>query len=154
MSTIDAVCFTFGEQRFAIDIDVVRRVARLPHLTPVPGAPRHFAGVANLRGNLVPIVDLALLLGGAPAHDADHIVAIGHSRDDIGILASTVTGIEAVPCETVTAAAAGQRQDARTVHRILPDGRALIDGAALLADPRLTAGATGLPAHPNEEPYR
>jgi purine-binding chemotaxis protein CheW len=137
--TVDAVCFSCGEDRYAIDVASVQRIARLGPVTKLPGVPRYIGGVTNLRGRLIPIVDLGLLLGGSTGAEASHVVAIGSEPDDIALLASAVTGIEAVPLEA-GAGTDGARMRP-VVGRILADGRALIDAAALLADPRLTVGA-------------
>jgi len=138
---IDTVCFSCGAERYAIEVSVVRRIARLPHVTRLPGAPRHIAGVANLRGRLVPIVDLGRLLGSSSDDEASHVVEIGSEGYALGILAGAVTGIEALPRDA--AGSDGRPRMRSVVHRVLADGRALIDGAALLADPRLTVGTTG-----------
>src|SRR5262245_22532170 len=58
-----ACLFTVSGVRFAVDVRSAREVALFEELTPVPRAPRHLVGVANLRGTVVPIVDVGPLLG-------------------------------------------------------------------------------------------
>ena len=60
-----ACLFTVSGARFAVDVRSAREVALFEELTPVPRAPRHLVGVANLRGTVVPIVDVGPLLGRA-----------------------------------------------------------------------------------------
>lgn len=50
--------FTLGADNFALDAGIVREFLRLPRLTRVPGAPAALAGLANLRGGALPILDL------------------------------------------------------------------------------------------------
>ena len=52
------VGFRVGEQSYALPIAAVREIVRVPHITPVPQSPEHIAGVMNLRGRIVPVVDL------------------------------------------------------------------------------------------------
>lgn len=55
--------FTLGEEEFALEIDRVREVLDYTTITKVPRMPRFLKGVINLRGNVVPVVDLRLKLG-------------------------------------------------------------------------------------------
>src|SRR5512144_3330779 len=56
------LCAVSGS-RFAVDVRSAREVAVFDELTAVPRAPRHLLGVANLRGTVVPIVDVGPFLG-------------------------------------------------------------------------------------------
>ena len=58
-----ACLFTVSGVRLAVDVRSAREVALFEELTPVPRTPRHLVGVANLRGTVVPIVDVGPLLG-------------------------------------------------------------------------------------------
>ena len=56
--------FRIGDERFVASREQVREVLMLPDsMTRVPGARRWLLGIANLRGHLLPLVDLKLLLG-------------------------------------------------------------------------------------------
>ncbi|MEZ5359718.1 MAG: chemotaxis protein CheW [Candidatus Zixiibacteriota bacterium] len=55
--------FTLGEEEFALEIAKVREVLDYTNVTKVPRAPVYMQGVINLRGNVVPIIDLRLTLG-------------------------------------------------------------------------------------------
>ncbi len=55
--------FMLGEEGFAIEISRVREVLDFTDLTKVPRTPDYMRGVINLRGNVVPVVDLRLQLG-------------------------------------------------------------------------------------------
>jgi twitching motility protein PilI len=58
------VGFRIGDERFVASRDSVREVLILPDsMTRVPGAKRWLLGIANLRGHLLPLVDVKLLLG-------------------------------------------------------------------------------------------
>jgi purine-binding chemotaxis protein CheW len=56
--------FRIGESRFAIDVGNVCKVVRWQTVTPLPKSPRLIEGVIDLRGAVVPVVDLSRALGG------------------------------------------------------------------------------------------
>jgi chemotaxis signal transduction protein len=58
-----ACLFALGGTRFAVDVRSAREVVLFEEITAVPRAPRHLVGVANLRGTVMPIVDVRGLLG-------------------------------------------------------------------------------------------
>jgi twitching motility protein PilI len=58
LSTWDAIGFRLMEQRLVIAMKDVREILTLPSLTRVPGARPWVLGIANIRGNLMPILDL------------------------------------------------------------------------------------------------
>jgi purine-binding chemotaxis protein CheW len=55
--------FALSEEEFALGIDKVREVLDYPQITRVPRMPDYMCGVINLRGNVVPVVDLRLKFG-------------------------------------------------------------------------------------------
>ena len=59
-------CFEVGGHTYAIDVAQVREVVRWQSVTPLPNAPALIEGVIDLRGAVVPVVDLGRALGGAP----------------------------------------------------------------------------------------
>lgn len=59
----EAVVVRLGSGRFAVSLDSVAEVGRVPAVTRIPGGPDWLAGVANWRGRLLPVLDLRGLLG-------------------------------------------------------------------------------------------
>jgi purine-binding chemotaxis protein CheW len=55
--------FTLGEELFAVEITKVREVLDYTKITKVPQTPEFMLGVINLRGNVVPVVDMRLKFG-------------------------------------------------------------------------------------------
>lgn len=58
-----ACLFALAGSRFAVDVRSAREVVLFEEITAVPLAPRHLVGVANLRGTVMPIMDIRALLG-------------------------------------------------------------------------------------------
>lgn len=57
------VVLSIAGETFAIEIDKVREIIRVPQITWVPGAQSYVRGVINLRGRVVAVLDLAAMLG-------------------------------------------------------------------------------------------
>ena len=55
---LQLVCFKLGEGEFGVDILKVREIIRMMDITHVPDEPDYVEGVVNLRGNVIPVVDL------------------------------------------------------------------------------------------------
>ena len=55
--------FALGNERYAVRIDAVREILEVVRMTPLPLMPAFVRGVMNLRGAVVPVVDLGARLG-------------------------------------------------------------------------------------------
>lgn len=55
---IQLVGFRIGDEEFGVNILKVQEIIRLPVITPIPNAPRFIQGVINLRGKIIPVIDL------------------------------------------------------------------------------------------------
>ncbi|MBP8645268.1 MAG: purine-binding chemotaxis protein CheW [Syntrophobacteraceae bacterium] len=55
---VQLVSFRLGEEEFGVDILMVQEIIRLPSITPLPNAPGFILGMINLRGKIIPIIDL------------------------------------------------------------------------------------------------
>lgn len=62
------------EELYGINVFKVREALVMPPLTPMPGAPQYVMGVANIRGQIIPVIDLPTLVGCAP--DARNILLV------------------------------------------------------------------------------
>ena len=84
-----------GEKRFLVPQDQVREVVELPGYSRVPGAKPWLMGVANIRGELVPIANInSLLFDGATSLGLNtRIVVLKHEKALVGILVDRVEGL-------------------------------------------------------------
>ena len=64
--SLQYLTFFVAEEEYAIEVLGIREVVEAGPITRVPGAPRAVRGIVNLRGSVVPVVDLGVRLGGAP----------------------------------------------------------------------------------------
>jgi chemotaxis signal transduction protein len=91
--------FTVTGKQVATDIRHTREVVVLQDPTAVPRAPAHILGVANLRGHVVPIVDIAPLLGLAPRPASEaprplRTVILEGGGAQVAIVTDEVLGLE------------------------------------------------------------
>lgn len=92
-----ACLFTVGGVTFALDVRSAREMAVFEAITPVPRAPAALLGVANLRGDVVPIVDARPRLGlpaRALARPLRALVVAGDGSE-IALVIDAVVGLEA-----------------------------------------------------------
>lgn len=61
---INLACFEVAGQIYAIDVAHVREIVRVQEITPLPLAPGLIEGVVDLRGGVIPVVDLGRMLAG------------------------------------------------------------------------------------------
>ncbi len=139
-SALEVVVFGLAEERYAIEARHVREVVRLIELTPLPGAPEFLPGVTNLRGQILAVIDLRKFFGAAPRglSDLSRLVVLGAGRPEFGILADTVHEVAALVEAQILnpeAAVAGVGRD--YLRGVTADGLIVLDGEALLQDPRL-----------------
>jgi purine-binding chemotaxis protein CheW len=89
------MAFRVGAQEFCIDIMTVRELRGWTPATAIPHAPAFVSGVINLRGAVLPIVDLARRLGLAEsAPSARHVVIVAQiGSQTIGLLVDAVSDI-------------------------------------------------------------
>ena len=142
--------FALAGARLAADIRHTREVVVLPERTPVPRAPAHVLGVANLRGTVVPVVDIGPLLGLPPQAVSEGLRTV--VLEDAGIQI-------AVPTDEVLGLESFDRVLPRDASAPDPPGELAVgllrrgeDVATLLDVPRLVdalrVGAPGRPAGP------
>lgn len=58
MDNSQLVVFTLGEEEYAVNISFAQEIMRIPSLTKIPNAPSFLEGVFNLRGKIVPVINL------------------------------------------------------------------------------------------------
>jgi len=98
-ATLDVLLIELTGELYALPSASVREVVRYRDYTPVPGAPAVLPGILNQRGTILPVVDLALLLGlaSAPPTRATRLVVVAHNEIDMALLAERVRDLVELP---------------------------------------------------------
>ncbi len=91
----ELLSFRLGGQDFCIEVMVVREIRGWTPATPLPNAPSYVRGVVNLRGAVLPIVDLATKLGLSPAEPTkQHVIIVVQAGPQVvGLLVDGVNDI-------------------------------------------------------------
>jgi purine-binding chemotaxis protein CheW len=134
MSENQVVICELRDECFGIDIRRVYEIIRLQPITPVPAAPSYIEGVLNLRGRIVPVVDLAGRFGLArsKASKASRIVVVGIGDARVGLVVDGVSQVMMVPDDVVeeTPATVSGGDEARYLRAIAK----LADSLVMLLD--------------------
>lgn len=100
---LQLVTFSIGEEEFGVNILKVQEIIRTMEITKVPRAPEFVEGVINLRGKVIPIIDLRRRFGLAPkAHDKNtRIIVIEINNVIVGFVVDAVSEVLRIPASTV-----------------------------------------------------
>jgi purine-binding chemotaxis protein CheW len=91
----ELIAFRVGRQEFCINVMMVREIRGWTAATALPRSPRYVRGVINLRGAVLPIVDLAVRLG-LPANEPtarNVIIVVQIGQQQVGLLVDAVSDI-------------------------------------------------------------
>lgn len=132
--------FRLGEEAYAFPSTAVREVYPLKGLTPLPCTPAFVLGVMNVRGRILPIVDLTSLLGLAKQQIAEQstVILIKAEELEVGIVTNPGVGVRSLPIATIhppLSTLANSR--ARYLQGITNEGVVILDAAKLLNGIRL-----------------
>ncbi len=146
-SPTQLISFAIGDDQYGVDIMAVREIKGWTEITPLPRQPDYVRGVLNLRGVIVPIVDLRCRFGqGTTQATPLHIVIIVQiDGTQVGLLADRVLDIvslDAPQIKPVPAAAQDGRMNFLSGLVTAEDAMiALIDLPRLLSNDDLAGGA-------------
>ncbi|MEK8023927.1 MAG: chemotaxis protein CheW [Candidatus Hydrogenedentota bacterium] len=87
--------FALGGEEYGLEIMKVLEIVGLLPITPVPGTPLFIRGLINLRGNVIPVVDLRRKFGMPAAEDHPHhcIIVVEAGRAQMGLLVDRVSEV-------------------------------------------------------------
>lgn len=98
------VTFELVDEVFALPILDVREIIRMTNITPVPQAPSFVEGVINLRGQIIPVVDLRKRFGITEAEATDNtriiVVELGNGVV-LGLIVDAVREVERIPSDSI-----------------------------------------------------
>ncbi|MEW6391740.1 chemotaxis protein CheW [Caulobacter sp. X] len=100
---LELISFCIGEQEFCIDVKTVREIRGWTPATPIPHAPAYLRGVINLRGAIMPVIDLRNRLGlGVTIPETRHVIVVVECQDRLaGILVDAVSETFTVPRDSL-----------------------------------------------------
>lgn len=100
---LQLVTFSIGDEEFGVDILKVQEIIRTMEITKVPRAPEFVEGVINLRGKVIPIIDLRRRFGlDSKSHDKHtRIIVIEINNMIVGFVVDSVSEVLRIPAGTV-----------------------------------------------------
>ncbi len=95
----ELMAFKVGEQEYCVEVRTVREIRGWTATTPLPNAPPHVRGVVNLRGLVLPVIDLGARLGLPPVEPtARHVIIVAWIGEQlVGLLVDSVCDIVSAP---------------------------------------------------------
>ena len=160
--SVQYVTFEVGKEEFGLSISAIMEVVRPLPITRLPRMPQFVEGIINLRGMIIPVVDLRSRFGLTPASSGQRMVRIliirgalrdaGDGRDLLGLVVDRVREVLHIPAasiEVAPEAATGQGADfiagvAKAADRLI----ILLDVARILSHSERTALAEVDDVHP------
>jgi len=96
---LQLVSFNIGDEEFGVDILQVQEINRMLEVTKVPNAPEYVDGVINLRGKVIPIIDLRRRFGMARKEHDKHtrIVVVELNGKVVGFVVDAVREVLRIP---------------------------------------------------------
>jgi purine-binding chemotaxis protein CheW len=131
--------FRLGDKTYACASSSVREVYPLKGLTSLPCTPTFILGIINVRGRILPIIDVKPLLGllSLPTRESSKVVILHTEGLEVGLLADTIIGVRAIsttnlhpPLPTLT------EPQIRYISGITSEGTILLDAIKLLNQSR------------------
>jgi len=97
------VVFELGDESYAVDISRVQDINRMQEITEIPHAPESVVGVINLRGRVIPVIDLRKRFGLPEAvHTKDTRIVVVHLEGNlIGVIVDAVSQVLRIPADIV-----------------------------------------------------
>lgn len=139
-SELDLIEFALAPERYAIESRYVREICPFKELTPLPCTPPFILGIVNIRGRILPVLDLKRLFG-LPAKgitDLHRIIVVQGHGLELGLLADVIVALRSVPeagLQPTLPTLSGIRAD--YLRGITADRLVVLDLGRILSDPAL-----------------
>jgi purine-binding chemotaxis protein CheW len=110
------VLFRLGDRLYGIDLEAVREILPVRRATRLPGSPAYVAGLINVRGTIVTVIDLGARLDGNSSLAADgSVMLVEHRQKTVGIAVAEVKDVMMLPAESIEHATEGEGADSAIV---------------------------------------
>jgi purine-binding chemotaxis protein CheW len=102
---LQIVGFRVGDETFGIPIGRVREIVRVPEITAVPSAPAYIEGVINLRGKIIPVVDLRKRFGETETQPSkkNRILVVELDGKLLGLIVNSASEVLKIPPSEIEA---------------------------------------------------
>jgi purine-binding chemotaxis protein CheW len=137
---LEVLEFRLADEHYAVETRYVQEAYPLHDLTPLPGTPPFVLGIVNVRGRILPVLDLKKFfeLPERGITDLHRIILVRNGDMELGLLADVVVGVRSVAqssLQTSLPTLTGIRAD--YLRGITEQRLAVLDLAHILADPKI-----------------
>ena len=137
---LEVLEFRLAQERYAVETQYLREVYPLKHLTPLPAAPPFVRGIVNVRGQILPLLDLKRFfdLPDQGVTDLHRILVVEGNDMKLGLLGDATVGVRSIPADSLQPGLptlTGIRSD--YLKGVTADCLVVLDLARILADPRI-----------------
>jgi purine-binding chemotaxis protein CheW len=96
---LQVIGFRIGEETYGVRISAVREIVRVPEITSVPNAPETIEGVINLRGKIIPVMDLRKRFGQADVRTdkKSRILVVEIENRLLGLIVNSASEVLKIP---------------------------------------------------------
>ena len=136
---IEIMTFMISGETYALPTDRIGSVTSCMNLCPIPGTPGHIMGIANVSGELLPIVDIGPRFGLAPGEPRkdSRIIVLENPAIKFGIFAEKVMGSGSVGTCGLKPPLGEGKGPSSYILNVMLDGTMLMNADAILADASL-----------------
>lgn len=137
---LEVIEFLLASERYAVEASWVREVCPLRELTPLPGTPAFVAGIINVRGQILSVVDLKKFFDLPPKGlpEIDKVIVLRDHAMEFGLLVDALPGRRRIPLADIQPplpTLTGIRQE--YLRGVTSQRLIVLAAARLLADPNL-----------------
>ena len=132
--------FSLAQERYALETRHVDQVVPLRDITPLPGTPTFLLGIVNVRGRIVPVIDIRLFfdLPQVGLTDLHRLIMVRSDDLEFGVLADAITGFRVVPdCDLQLSLPTLEGIRSDYLKGMIADRVVVLDFDRILADPRI-----------------
>lgn len=131
--------FTLGNENYGLEIQFVTEIIGIQAITEVPELPAYIKGIINLRGNIIPVMDVRIRFGKAPMeyNDRTCVVVIEIQNISIGLIVDSVSEVISIPDQEIVPPPKMNKIENRFIKGIGTSGnevKLLLDSEKLLND--------------------
>jgi purine-binding chemotaxis protein CheW len=139
-TSVELLEFRLAQEKYALEARYVREVCPLKSLTPLPGTPPFVLGIVNVRGRILPVLDLKKFfdLPERGLTDLHRIILVQGNDLELGLLADVIVGLRTIPVDSLQPSLptlTGIR--AEYLKGVTAERLVVLDLASVLRDPKI-----------------
>ena len=139
-ASLEVLEFRLAQERYALENRWVQEVCPLKELTPLPCTPPFVLGIVNVRGRILPVLDLKKFfdLPEKGLTDLHRIILVRGNDLELGLLADVIVGVRSIPADSLQPSLptlTGVRSD--YLKGVTAERLVVLDLARILADPKI-----------------